>query len=45
MRLGLARVFGGGPGYWLDPDLAEDIVSTAAAMVLEEKRQRERSSR
>lgn len=28
-----AREFGGGPSYWLDPDLSDQVVSTATAIM------------
>lgn len=37
LRLALAAEYGGGPGYWLDPDLDERVVATAMAMVMERK--------
>ena len=43
MRLLLAREFGGGPAYWLDPGLPEEVVSTAIDVVItEEQRRRDR---
>lgn len=37
LRLALAECYGGGPAYWLDPDLDERVVATAIAMAMERK--------
>lgn len=42
MRLLLAREFGGGPAYWLDPGLAEEVVSTAVDIVVTEQSRKDR---
>lgn len=28
----LAEVFGGGPAYWLDPDLPDELLATAVEL-------------
>lgn len=37
MRLALASHYGGGPAYWLDPDLPEEVIATAVAMLTERR--------
>lgn len=33
MRLDLARVYGGGPAYWLDPDLDVETIELALDLI------------
>lgn len=33
MRLDLARIYGGGPAYWLDPELDVTVIETALDLI------------
>lgn len=37
MRLDLARVYGGGPAYWLDPELDPQVIETALDLISSRK--------
>lgn len=40
MRLDLARTYGGGPAYWLDPELDVNVIETALDLLIWDKKRK-----